>query len=210
MPIETFIFDMDDVLCAYDVGRRIEALAGLSGRSEAEIHAAIWQTDFLDRADRGDFSADDYLGEFGRRLGRSLTRAEWVEARRLSMAPDQAMLDLVKELGQNHQLALLTNNDRLLAETLDALFPALRPLFGKHLYVSAELGLAKPDPEIFRAVCKRLDVKTEAAFFIDDLAVNVAGAQEAGLDGHVFAGYSGFREAISIKGVPIKEASFHG
>lgn len=207
MPIEAFIFDMDDVLCTYDVGRRIEALAGLSGRSEAEIHAAIWQTDFLDRADRGDFSADDYLGEFGRRLGCPLTRAEWVEARRLSMVPDQAMLDLVKELGQNHQLALLTNNDRLLAETLDALFPALRPLFGKHLYVSAELGLAKPDPEIFRAVCKRLDVKTEVAFFVDDLAVNVAGAQEAGLDGHVFAGYSGFREAISIKGVPIKEPS---
>ena len=210
MPIEAFIFDMDDVLCTYDVGRRIEALSGLSGRSAAEIHAAIWQTDFLDRADRGDFSADDFLEEFGRRLGYPLTRAEWVEARRLSMVPDQAMLELVKDLGQNHQLALLTNNDRLLAETLDALFPALRPLFGKHLYVSAELGLAKPDPEIFRAVCKRLDVKTEAAFFIDDLAVNVAGAQEAGLDGYVFAGYSGFREAISIKGVPNKEASFHG
>jgi len=210
MPIEAFIFDMDDVLCTYDVGRRIEALSGLSGRSEAEIHAAIWQTDFLDRADRGDFSADDYLEEFGRRLGRPLTRAEWVEARRLSMVPDQAMLDLVKELGQNHQLALLTNNDRLLAETLDALFPALRPLFGKHLYVSAELGLAKPDPEIFRAVCKRLDVKTEVAFFIDDLAVNIAGAKEAGLDGHVFAGYSGFCDALSIKGVAIKEASFHG
>ena len=210
MPIEAFIFDMDDVLCTYDVGRRIEALAGLSGRAAAEIHAAIWQTDFLDRADRGDFSADDYLGEFGRRLGRSLTRAEWVEARRLSMTPDQSMLALVKELGQKHQLALLTNNDRLLAETLDALFPALRPLFGKHLYVSAELGLAKPDPEIFRAVCKKLDVKTEAAFFIDDLAINIAGAKEAGLDGHVFAGYRGFCDALSIKGVAIKEASFHG
>ena len=210
MPIEAFIFDMDDVLCTYDVGRRIEALAGLSGRAAAEIHAAIWQTDFLDRADRGDFSADDYLGEFGRRLGRSLTRAEWVEARRLSMTPDQSMLALVKELGQKHQLALLTNNDRLLAETLDVLFPALRPLFGKHLYVSAELGLAKPDPEIFRAVCKKLDVKTEAAFFIDDLAVNIAGAKEAGLDGHVFAGYRGFCDALSIKGVAIKEASFHG
>ena len=203
MPIEAFIFDMDDVLCTYDVGRRIEALAGLSGRAEAEIRAAIWQTDFLDRADRGDFSADDFLEEFGRRLRYPLTRAEWIEARRLSMTPDQPMLELVKELGQNHQLALLTNNDRLLAETLDELFPALRPLFGGHLYVSAELGFAKPDPEIFRTVCKKLDVKTEAAFFIDDLAVNVAGAQEAGLDGHVFAGYRGFRETISIKGVPI-------
>jgi putative hydrolase of the HAD superfamily len=209
VPIEAFIFDMDDVLCTYNVGRRIEALAGLSGRSEAEIHAAIWQTDFLDRADRGDFSAHGFLQEFGRRLGYPLTRAEWVEARRHSMVPDRAMLALVKALGQHHQLALLTNNDRLLAETLDALFPELRPLFGTHLYVSAELSLAKPDPEIFRAVCKKLDVKTEAAFFIDDLAVNVAGAKEAGLDGHVFEGYRGFCNALSMKAVSIKEPSIH-
>ncbi len=209
MPIEAFIFDMDDVLCSYDVGRRIGALSLLSGRAEAEIRAAIWETDFLDRADRGDFSADDFLEEFGRRLGHPLTRAEWVEARRLSMSPDPQMLAVVKELGQGHRLALLTNNDLLLGETIDALFPALRELFGHHLYVSAELGLAKPDPEIFRAVCHKLAVRTEAAFFIDDLAVNVAGAKEAGLEGHVFAGYRGFRDVLSRRGVAMKDGSFH-
>lgn len=209
MPIKAFIFDMDDVLCTYDVGRRIEALSHLSGRSEAEIRAAIWQTDFLDRADRGDFSAEGFLEEFGRRLGHPLTRAEWVEARRLSMVPNAPMLALVKALGQSHRLALLTNNDRLLAETIDKLFPALRGLFGHHLYVSAELGLAKPDPEIFRAVCHKVSVETNAAFFIDDLAVNVAGAKKAGLEGHVFAGYRGFRDALLLKGIAIKDHSFH-
>jgi len=201
LPIEAFIFDMDDVLCTYDVGRRVSALATLSGRPEGEIRQAIWESDFLDRADRGEFSAEAYLEEFGRLLGAALSRAQWVEARRLSMTPDLPMLNLVRALGQNHRLALLTNNDRLLSETIDDLFPELRPLFGSHLYVSADLALAKPDPEIFRAVCHRVGADTERSFFIDDLAVNVAGAKEAGLQGHVFKGVTGFLEVLERAGI---------
>ena len=206
MPIEAFIFDMDDVLCTYDVGRRISALASLSGRPEAEIRQAIWESNFLDRADRGEYSADAYLEEFGRLLGTKLSRAQWVEARRVSMTPDLPMLDIVRALGQSHRLALLTNNDRLLSETIDDLFPELRPLFGSHLYVSADLALAKPTPEIFHSVCVRLRVKAERSFFIDDLAVNVAGAKKAGLQGHVFKGFTGFLEALERAGIaPLDE-----
>ena len=201
LPIEAFIFDMDDVLCTYDVGRRVSALATLSGRPEGEIRQAIWESDFLDRADRGEFSAEAYLEEFGRLLGKTLSRVQWVEARRLSMTPDLPMLDLVRSLGQSHRLALLTNNDRLLSETIDDLFPELRPLFGSHLYVSADLALAKPDPEIFRMVCHRVGTDTESSFFIDDLAVNVAGAKEAGLQGHVFKGVTGFLEVLERAGI---------
>lgn len=118
----------------------------------------------LDRADRGEFSADAYLEAFGRLLGKTLSRAQWVEARRISMTPDLPMLSLVRSLGQSHRLALLTNNDRLLSETIDNLFPELRPLFGPHLYVSADLTLAKPDPDIFRAVCDRVGTETKRSF----------------------------------------------
>ena len=201
MPIDAFIFDMDDVLCTYDVGRRIAALATFSGRSEAAIRQAIWESDFLDRADRGEFSAEAYLEAFGRLLGKTLSRAQWVEARRISMTPDLPMLSLVRSLGQSHRLALLTNNDRLLSETIDNLFPELRPLFGPHLYVSADLTLAKPDPHIFRAVCDRVGAETKRSFFVDDLAVNVAGAKQAGLQGHVFKGVAGFVQALKSAGI---------
>jgi len=203
LPIDAFIFDMDDVVCTYDVGRRISALASLSGRPETEIRQAIWESDFLDRADRGYYSADAYLDEFGRLLGMKLNRAQWVEARRASMIPDLPMLNLVRALGQSHRLALLTNNDRLLSETIDDLFPELRHLFGSHLYVSADLALAKPDPDIFRAVCNRVGAETRRSFFIDDLAVNVAGAKEAGLQGHVFKGVTGFLEALKYAGITV-------
>ena len=39
VPVKAFIFDMDDVLCRYDVGRRIELLSELSARSPREIRS---------------------------------------------------------------------------------------------------------------------------------------------------------------------------
>ena len=82
LPIDAFIFDMDDVLCQYDVERRIAVLAELSGKSLAHIRSVIWEGDYFTRADRGEWSAQECLTEFNARLGYPLSRAEWVAARR--------------------------------------------------------------------------------------------------------------------------------
>ena len=47
--------------------------------------------------------------------------------------------------------------------------------------VSAEVGLAKPDPEVFRLAARRLGVPPEACVFVDDWEVNVAAAREVGM-----------------------------
>lgn len=51
--------------------------------------------------------------------------------------------------------------------------------------MSNEVGLHKPDPEIFRLALELLAVEPAAALFIDDLAQNVAAAQALGLAGVV-------------------------
>lgn len=50
---------------------------------------------------------------------------------------------------------------------------------------SCEVGLRKPDPEIFRLTCRRLAVTPEAAVFLDDSPRHVASAREVGLRGIV-------------------------
>lgn len=202
MPIKALIFDMDDVLCRYDEATRIKRLAALSGVSEARIRKEIWESDYFDRADRGEWTADGCLAEFGVRLGYPLTRAEWVEARGAAMTPFADMLAFVARVRSRMPVALLTNNDRLLGETLDALFPHLRPLFGAHLYVSAELDLAKPDPAIFRHVVARLGVAPHEALFVDDLRDNVDGAKLAGLHAVQFNGFAALRQALQAYEFP--------
>ncbi len=68
------IFDMDDVLCRYDLGRRLRALARITGQTPRDIRAAIWDSGFEDDADAGGYTdPDHYLSEFGRRVGYPLT-----------------------------------------------------------------------------------------------------------------------------------------
>ena len=54
------------------------------------------------------------------------------------------------------------------------------------VYVSGELKLVKPDPEIYQHVLADLGISAAEAVFIDNREDNVRGAQELGITGHVF------------------------
>lgn len=202
MPIKAIIFDMDDVLCDYNVAARIARLSAFSGQTESHIRTALWESDYFPRADRGEWTAAQCLAEFNTRLGHPLTRAEWVKARRTAMTPFNDMLGLAASLKTQIPIALLTNNDRLMAETVDELFPALRPLFGPHLYVSAELRRAKPDPAIFHDIVTRMGVTADETLFVDDLAENIEGAKTAGLRALQFKGFQTFRTELAAYDLP--------
>ncbi len=198
---ELVIFDMDDVLCRYDLPTRLARLAEFSGRDPDEIRAAIWDSGFEATSDAGAIDAATYLQGFGERLGVALSRAQWVEARRAAMTPNPRMLALVQALQGTVRLALLTNNGLLTRETIGDLFPEVARLFGEHLFVSAQFKTRKPDPTVYRLLTARVGVAAEAALMIDDKRVNVAGAERAGLMAHHFDGIAGLLTRLAALGL---------
>jgi HAD superfamily hydrolase (TIGR01509 family) len=180
------IFDMDEVLCGYDLGKRLRALSRFTGRTPRDIRAAVWDSGFEDEADSGGFpEPEQYLAEFGRRIGHAITRAQWVEARRLSMSPWPEMLALARRLGEQARLALYTNNGPLAKAELGQLFPDVAALFSER-YFSFELGVKKPDPASYLKVTGLMGIDPSLCWFIDDKRSNVEGARLAGLQGHHF------------------------
>jgi putative hydrolase of the HAD superfamily len=63
----------------------------------------------------------------------------------------------------------------------------------ERVFVSAELGMLKPDPEIYRRVAEELGIELDRMVFIDNKAVNVDGATALGVTGHVFTDVHGLR-----------------
>lgn len=186
MKPEVVIFDMDDVLCRYDLGRRLRALARITGQMPRDIRAAIWDSGFEDEADTGAYpDPDDYLREFASRLGYPLTRAQWVEARREAMQPWPDMLALAKSIGAQVRIAIYSNNGPLTKAALHELFPACTDIFAEH-YHSFEFGTKKPDPKSFLKLMERMGTEPSRCWFIDDKKSNVTGARMAGLAGHHF------------------------
>jgi putative hydrolase of the HAD superfamily len=121
------------------------------------------------------------------------TGADWDEARvyelwiadmRSWMSVNPATVAVLAALrAGGTRLALLSNaapdfgsylRHGLLGEYFDA------------VYVSGELKLLKPDPEIYQHALADLGISAADAVFIDNRADNVRGAQELGITGHVF------------------------
>jgi len=65
------------------------------------------------------------------------------------------------------------------------------------IYVSAELGMIKPDPEIYRYVARDLGIEPSEMVFIDNKKVNVEGAESIGVTGHVFTGVGELRTFLN-------------
>ncbi len=77
-------------------------------------------------------------------------------------------------------------------ERWTARMPArLRERLGIHelfdaVVCSAEVGMAKPDPAIYRLAAERLGLPPEACVFVDDSEANVRAAEQVGMRGIFF------------------------
>jgi putative hydrolase of the HAD superfamily len=108
----------------------------------------------------------------------------WIADLRSWMSVNPATVAVLADLrAGGTRLALLSNagadfgsyfRHGLLGEYFDA------------VYVSGELKLLKPEPEIYQHVLADLGISAAEAVFIDNREDNVRGAQELGITGHVF------------------------
>ena len=194
---------MDDVLCHYDLGRRLRALSQISGKTPRDIRAAIWDSGFEDDADSGGYpDADVYLAEFSYRIGHTVTRQQWIAARRESMIPSSDVLALAEAIGKVSRLAIYTNNGPIVKSSLDELFPEAAAIF-KERYCSYEFGTKKPDPDSFTRLLGQIRIPPADTWFIDDKRSNVQGAKLAGLKAHHFRSYEALAKDVKNMGYEI-------
>lgn len=109
--------------------------------------------------------------------------AHWYD--HLTLIPETN--ELGAQLKQNgYRLYILSNA----ATSFHAYAPTAIPLYPllDGLVVSADEKLVKPDPAIYRLLCKRYALSTEECFFIDDRLENVEAARRCGMAAHQYMG----------------------
>jgi putative hydrolase of the HAD superfamily len=118
----------------------------------------------------------DFERRFGALLG--VTSHEDLITRMFAgLEPDQAMLAAVRAArGAGVKTGLISNSWGLgIYDRLDSI-----EIFDATV-ISGEVGLHKPQPEIYLLVCERLGVDPSEAVFVDDLRENCAGAEAVGM-----------------------------
>ena len=94
------------------------------------------------------------------------------------------MYDLVAELKRKGYGIYLLSNASVRQHDYWPRIPASRFFDGK--LISADVKVIKPQPEIYRLILDRFDLKAEECFFIDDVPANIEGAFYCGIPGAVF------------------------
>ncbi len=92
---------------------------------------------------------------------------------------DLRVMGYIKQLRPTYKTALLSNIGR---QSLTRRFgnDELKAHFDA-IVISGELGIMKPEPEIFLYATKQLQAKPEECIMIDDRQTHCAGAREAGM-----------------------------
>ncbi len=90
--------------------------------------------------------------------------------------------ELLRSLRPHYQLVSLSNNNTLhWSRIRDEM--QLADLFDRH-FLSHEIGLIKPDREVFEHVVAALDVPAERILYFDDNQLNVEQARTVGMAAH--------------------------
>jgi putative hydrolase of the HAD superfamily len=130
----------------------------------------------LRRLEIGALAEEEFEARFAERLGID-DGSDLIDSMFRGMQPDAEMVAAVRAAhAQGVRTGLLSNSwstahyDReLLAELFD------------DAVISGEVGLHKPQPEIYRLAAERLRVASEQCVFVDDLRENCAGAEAVGM-----------------------------
>jgi putative hydrolase of the HAD superfamily len=156
----------------------------------------------LRRLEKGELSAEEFSDQFAPLLG--VDSGNLVERLFGGIGPDEAMLGAVRRSrAAGIKTGLISNSwgDGLAYDPalLDELFDAV--------VISGEVGMHKPEPEIFHLGAQRIGVAPEECVFVDDLRENCAGAEAVGMKAILHRGAEGTLPQLEeLLGVPLSDA----
>lgn len=107
--------------------------------------------------------------------------------------------ELVAEVRRRVPVACLSNTNAVHWQAGFATWPLLGHFDRR--FLSFEMGLVKPDPEVFTHVGRSIGCDPERIVFLDDNAMNVAAAEAAGFRAVVVHGVAEARHALVAVGV---------
>jgi putative hydrolase of the HAD superfamily len=183
--IKAVVFDFDDVIRRWnsEVTFVIEERHGLPRGS---IFERLSDPTLIEQVTTGVISdeqwRDSVADQLVERYGEGARQAVHEWSRRIGDL-DTGVVDLVRELRSHFRIALLSNATSRLRSDLAA--HDIADDFD-YIFSSSEIGIGKPDVEVFKFVGRALDVAPEEWLFIDDIAANVAAANGLGVASHLY------------------------
>lgn len=184
--ISTLIFDLGGVIVDLDLPKCIQNFKDLGLENIEQYLSNFGQKDFFMQFEKGQIGIPAFRNEIRKLAGIELTDAQIDEAwcSFLTQIPVEK-LHLLSELKKKYRILLLSNTNPLHIQTAVAAefskTGKTRQDFFDKCYLSYEMGMVKPDVEIFEALLADAQVKAEECLFLDDGKKNIDTAAALGI-----------------------------
>ncbi|MEV4557130.1 HAD-IA family hydrolase [Kitasatospora sp. NPDC049285] len=198
--VEAVLCDLDGVLRIWEPLESVDLAYGLA---PGTVAGAAFRPERLGPAITGMVTDEQWrqavAGDLTAVCGSAAVAREVVAAwGRQASEVDEQVLALLGEARRRATVVLLSNGTTrlerdLLASGLDRAVDAV--------VNTARVGVAKPDPAVYRIAAERAGVAVEHCLFVDDGEKNVTAAEAVGMSGHWYRGVAGLRAAFAAAGL---------
>ena len=187
--IKNIIFDLGNVILNVDYDQTIDAFKTLGVDDFEHLYTPLAQKHFIDNMDKGLITPSEFRESLRTEAPALRNRSDKeIDTAWCAMLLDlpKARLDILENLKKRYRTFLLSNTNEIHVAIFDDIVAGVSP--GKRMsdylekvYYSNEMGMRKPDVEIYRFVIETNDLNPSETLFIDDLQANIEGASKAGL-----------------------------
>ncbi len=177
--ITTVIFDMGGVLVRTEDRQPRQRLADKLNLSYQELEELVYRSATSKQATVGMIPAETHKKAVLESLGwpadsiQEFSAEFWGGDR-----VDRQLVDFIRGLRGSYTTVLLSNAWDDLRSVLAERWQIADAF--DHIFISSEIGLAKPDPRIYQWVTAELSADPTELVFVDDFIENVLAAREAG------------------------------
>jgi len=181
--IKVIIFDNNGVLVTSNEETGFPALEKIIGEKINDF-IPIYNK-IAEEVDEGKITTDEFFRKAVIKTGINLTPEELRTIQYGSFRRKEEVINIAKELSKEYEIAVLSNFGDGYWELnkkwqIDEFVPKNK------IFVSYQMGIRKPFPEIYLKTLDKLGVKPDEAIFIDDKSEFIKGAESVGINSILF------------------------
>ncbi len=184
--IKGIVFDCFGVLLGRGFWNTYRAAGGDTDRDGPFLTATLHATNC------GAITPQEFHEKIIDRLG--ITMEQWTAVIESIEVPNQQLFDYIRtNLKPRYKIGFLCNANVGVVE--QRLSPEYLDLFDDRI-ISAEVGLMKPDPRIYRLASERLGLKPEEIVFSDDKPMYTEAAARLGIKPITYIDFDSFKREL--------------
>ncbi len=199
--IKTIFFDIGGVLIDIHPERAYQYLSD-SADVEVSMVKESFPWDAHDQYERGIMNNEDWFITYKESLPQPccLKRSDFWNAWKLLLGEEKNTVNILEALNKQYSIWLLSNtNPKHIQDEIEKryLFPSL---VNGAVY-SFDVGVRKPEKEIYEIAMQRANANPQECLFIDDLLENIQAAKQIGIEGIHFISSEQLKQELVHLGI---------